>query len=376
MTTPENGTQNPNADMSLREQFAQAAYGRTVDAVMSDPERDFSEIVTAAISANMDIIYGEHHMYIDETMNQMISAINNAPENRIKAVTLELPTEMQTLFEPDTFHSMDERQFAIQVSMTMRNSLLLEAERMIENGEISEDQFIAVSHHIDNIAAQELELLGDPGFNIEATVPAAIQRMAAVAIEKGIPVIANDVDRQRGVAAYMSMLDDETLRFSSEQVSQYLAAGVDDRSDIEHLETMGVDIQGDGVILAHRGFLHIDNTYANGAHEYGYDEILESKGRSVLTVGILPQEMHYTSPDNADFYILSDNLGEKSRVNRIMYMTPEESQQVVEDFVVDFNPDEDSGLVDPNETLEADADFEPAEPYAPQTPPAGSPFKP
>ena len=29
MTTPENGTQNPNADMSLREQFAQAAYGRT-----------------------------------------------------------------------------------------------------------------------------------------------------------------------------------------------------------------------------------------------------------------------------------------------------------------------------------------------------------
>ena len=338
--------------------------------------RDFSEIVTAAISANMDIIYGEHHMYIDETMNQMISAINNAPENRIKAVTLELPTEMQTLFEPDTFHSMDERQFAIQVSMTMRNSLLLEAERMIENGEISEDQFIAVSHHIDNIAAQELELLGDPGFNIEATVPAAIQRMAAVAIEKGIPVIANDVDRQRGVAAYMSMLDDETLRFSSEQVSQYLAAGVDDRSDIEHLETMGVDIQGDGVILAHRGFLHIDNTYANGAHEYGYDEILESKGRSVLTVGILPQEMHYTSPDNADFYILSDNLGEKSRVNRIMYMTPEESQQVVEDFVVDFNPDEDSGLVDPNETLEADADFEPAEPYAPQTPPAGSPFKP
>ena len=328
MPIPENNLNPLISAPSLQEHFTQAAFNDTVQQVMTDPGRDFSDITQAAIAADMDIIYGEHHGYIHDTMRQIVTALQNAPEGRIKAVSLETPVETQTLFEPAAFMEMDQNAFVKQYYVLIGENLQNEADIMLERGDISPQQHEAVEIYVNTQISRLANSVDQPHFDADRTVQGAIYHAAKAAIEKGIPVIANDMNRERGVAAILSSVDDESVRMSPEEVMHFMEANMDDRSDVAQLEAMGVDVQGDGVLLVHRGYYHINNSAAHNGEFYGYDEVLESMGRSVLTVGILPEDMHYSSPEDADFYIKADGYSEMPDVNRIRYIKPDEAGEL------------------------------------------------
>ena len=280
----------PNADMSLRDQYAQYAYGRTIAEVMTNPERDGSEIAVAAARAGMDVVFGEEHTAIAETMRQIAHMTESLPDGHIKAIALEFPVEMQELFDPVALRDMSLGEFALRSMEIEVDGFENTIEQMLESGAINQDQFDYINGNL--ISGREFlaRAREDPDTVLEVQgAYEPIYEMAQTAIENGTQVIAADMDRERviGILLADSFLPDN-IRMQDSDLERLLNSGVDDRSDVELLQDMGVDLSGEGVLLAHRGYHHINGhgfgEQAQTEQINGIDDILEQSGRGVLTV--------------------------------------------------------------------------------------------
>lgn len=285
----------PNADMSLREQFAQYAYGKTIAAVMTNPAHDPSEIAAAAGRANMDIVFGEEHAVVWETMEQIQKVLESAPAGHYKGVALEIPTELQVLLTPEALKALSQEDFVAAASIAYEHSVQVAARNMLEYGTIGPSQY-------DTIMKNKLaESLADTG------IFEPIYQMAQTALLKGTPVYAADANVDRGAAMFLYMTGD----MSTDDFKRILKEGMDDRSDVDWLADRGVDLSSAGSLIVHRGYNHINGTAGGVLGAAGFDDLLEAKGRSVVTIAVVEDNGYVSSqplpPDPANFTIKVDD---------------------------------------------------------------------
>lgn len=335
MAEPENTDNQIVSDVerSLCGEFTQAAYERTFAEVMGNPERDGIEILEAAACANMDIIFGEDHSVMADTMKQIALLTESLPMGHVKAIALEMPVDMQEIFDPDTLRETDpdeliQRIFMIDIEFT--ESVIGQAHDI---GDINGDQYDYLMDEMSDLRGKLQEIFKDPDMisGLRQTVPGQIYEMAKTALEHGTPVIAADVDRQREVAIMLNGNPGvpEHLRMSQSDFERLLNQGVDDRSDVELLKDFGVDLDGPGVLVAHRGYAHINGVglgeQANIEQTNGIDDILERSGRSVLTIEIGLNYLPFGGgPDPADI-VLQVNGAREVQLVRSAHQ-PEEEQ--------------------------------------------------
>lgn len=283
----------PKEGMSLREQFAQYSYNEM------EAEAGTAAIMKAA-SEGKDIVFGETHSATAETMKQMTHIAENAPEGHIKAIALELPVGMQELFDPATIKDMSKEDFIMRAKEIEYETTMSYAEEMYEAGVIREDQF----NYMDEFYSyklQKLEAISDyPEMVQHFTKDSPYEpfyEMAKTALDNGIPVYAADADGHRLVPVFLNHPETPPdLRMDIEQAYEIMNQGIDDRSDVEYLRDMGVDLDGPGALLAHRGYAHINGSAqgeaGNTEQSNGMDDVLERSGREVLSV--------YVGPDSGD----------------------------------------------------------------------------
>lgn len=316
----------PNADMSLRDQFAQYAYGKTIAAVMSDPARDVSEIAIAASRANMDVIFGEEHTVLQQTLKQIGTLLENAQPGQFKGVALEMSVDLQVLLTPDSLANLSREDFIYAAMLTDAQSMAATADTMLAAGEIDAVQ----SGFIHDIAQDLSQKIEDD--RASGVVPdeqdwamyGALYDLSQKAAEKEIPVYAADMDRQRLVGMILNGMPDADLHMPTTQFGRIFEKELDDRSDVKYLEDMGVDIKAPGSLIVHRGYGHISSYSFLGdtiRSPKGFDDILEERGRHVVTFGVIDEmgvgkQMIFHDP--ADFTI-DTGMGNVGRLDRSDY---------------------------------------------------------
>ena len=294
-------SKSPNQDMSLRDQFAQYGFGRKVAEVMTDPSRDADELVVAAAHAGMDVVFGENHNVFSETMRRISNALNNAPD-QIKAIVLEAPIEVQPFLEPDALSEMPIELWTVKVGEAFVRSYNDAIEEMYSGDEITQPQYDFLKKDVEDT----LRLIhSEP--DIIFGNPVAMRDMAIRAAEKGVPVIAGDVNRRRGVAFNLTKIEvPENIKMMNSQAQEIINEGLDDTSDIEHLKLLGIDLTSEGIIIAQRGFYHISDKYNHN----GFDDVLEREyDRNVVTFSVHPAESGSDvrlARDPVDFLLFQD----------------------------------------------------------------------
>ncbi len=290
----------PNADMSLRDQFAQYAYGKTIAEVMTTPGRDISEIAAAAGRANMDVVFGEEHTAIQQTMDQIGKLLDSAPNGHFKGVALEVPPELQESLNPSALRSLSREEFVEQASAAYEQSTFNSAFLMREAGTITDDQYESVIN--TDIKA----------FMAQSGMMETIYDMAQKALEKGTPVYAADVNQERSVGMVLAAHG----KISIDDFFNLMREGTDDRSDAAWLEDQGVNLDSSGPMIVHRGKFHIDGFSSlpdmpgKPIETKGFDDILQDKGRHVVTIAVIekdgPLAKFPAMPDPTDFTVKVD----------------------------------------------------------------------
>lgn len=279
----------PNADMSDRDQREQYAYGKTIAAVMTDPERDFAEISSAAARANMDVVFGENHDAMDITMRQIKALIDSSPDGHIKAIALEFPVEMQELFDPVALQDMTREEFMIGMVRAQIDSYFHELDIAEDTGLITYKQHDFLFDHYK----KKEEGNAEECFRSEVCVAETLNEpfvsvydVAVAAAARNIPVIAADVGRQRLVAHRLDrqLHPDipENIAMSFREIDEVFDAEMDDRDDVELLKDFGIDIEGEGIVIVHRGYAHINDmsrVNPDVSLTNGFDDVLERAGR-------------------------------------------------------------------------------------------------
>lgn len=291
----------PKEGMSLREQFAQYSYNEM------EVEAGTAAIMEAA-SEGKDIVFGETHSATAETMKQMTLIAENAPKGHIKAIAVELNVGMQELFDPVAIRDMSMEDFAMRASQIEYEATMSYAEEMYEAGTISEEQYNYMDEFYSS-KLKQLEALSDYPEAVQHYLRDSMYKpyyeMAKTALDNGIPVYAADADGHRLVPVFLNHPETPPdLRTDIEQAHEIMNQGTDDRSDVEYLRDMGVDIDGPGALLAHRGYAHINGfSYGEAGkteQSNGMDDVLERSGREVLSV--------YVGPDSGDANVAHKRL--------------------------------------------------------------------
>ncbi|MAE52096.1 MAG: hypothetical protein CMH27_09830 [Micavibrio sp.] len=302
------------ADMSLCGEFTHAAYDQTYAAVMDDPSRDAPELLIAAACANMDIVFGEDHRDMASTMEQIMGLTKALPGGHIKAIALEYPVEMQEVFDPVIMRDIGFEDFLRKAFLLDLEATRSLADDMMQSGDIRADQH---AYLMNKLQTQVEMLLNVPDLEnmMRGSSLEGLYQMVKTAAEHGVPVIAADMHRERliGIRLANPAMPYE-LRMSDDDFDALFNQGVDDRSDVERIKDMGVDLDGPGILLVHRGYAHINGTgfgaSAGVEQTNGIDDILERSGREVVTVEIGSIDVPDRSvPDPADLSLAIDDMG-------------------------------------------------------------------
>lgn len=320
------------AEKGLCEEFTRVAYDQTFAEVMRNPARDGDDILKAAACADMDIIFGEDHSVASETMRQIAELTGSLPEGHVKAIALESPVEMQELFDPATLQDISLQEFAYRSFVIDIEQIETLAGEMLEAGGINEAQHAYLMEHAadQRRTLDETFAIPDIADRLQYTFPGQMYEMAKTALENGTPVIAADADRQRQIGLILSdVIVPEDIRMSDAEFADLFHQGVDDLSDVDLLKDMGIDLDGPGVLLVHRGYAHINGKgwgeAAGTEQTNGIDDILERSGREVLTIEIGPDyAAHSDVPDPADISLNVDGMGE-AQLDRSAYQASEGS---------------------------------------------------
>lgn len=390
MADPEDD--NPNANMSMREQFGQYAFGRTVADVMTNPERDASEIVNAAARAGMDVIFGEDHRLNSETIDQMRNVMESMRPEHVKAIVFESPVEVQHFLEPSTVQSLTLEEFFQGYVEAEAQSMATKINQMYEENALSQWQY--------EILMLEEELIMEDFRNIPPELVSEfaqsiepLYNLVLDAAERGIPVIAADIDRNRGTAimiAEMGIWDPDGMDI--DDADRILHEEMDDTSDVEYLERLGINSEDPGVMIVHRGYDHINNIITRGIAGNlldlpatdGFDEVLENQGRHVLTVAVQydyerGQSTYGIVTDPADIAIYMNSWTGELELDRSEYAG--ESQFAPQNPFLDDENIAPDGSASPNYDVDGPIppgldDQEPAVSEHPLYDPALDPFKP
>lgn len=325
----------PNEEISLRDQYAQYAFGRTVSEVMTNPERDVSEITAAAARAGMDVILGEEHDLTEETLRQMRAVMEAVPADQIKAIIMEAPLEYQEFYEPSFIEGTTFGEFVRYVINadltsqynTMKDMVLDETITMDEYDWYGDRNLMPLFEDVSNLSNEELE--AEYGDLLRGDF-----EMLRDAAERGIPVIAADVDRRRIILGDLAVSPPPDMQISPEdyrarlmEAAKTFAAELDDSSDLGYLHSLGFNTSEPGILLIHRGQSHITGIRPKGVPEgeelpptKGFDDLLEERGRHVLTVSVVPDIMrdgmpHFeiTDPTDLNIYVHPDGQSELDR---------------------------------------------------------------
>jgi len=291
-------------------QMAQYGYGRTILREMTSDDPNVSNVTSAAIRTGMDVVYGESHDVMSSTMDNIISDIKNSPVGSIKGIALELPTELQSLFDPKTLSTISEEEFIYRFQEEGITTVINAAENMKMSGEITKDQHGFIE---DLSSSYDIPTKG-PRFERISSV----YKMAVVANENNIPVYAADDNVRRAVAAVLIKADDPNIKISIEQFKDLFDEGLDDGSDMKFLVNSGVDIDAAGSLIIHRGYGHIYGDSYNGAENVnGMDDLLERKGRDVATVAVVSpyHKIFLDAVDTADFEVIVNEDGTEEVLN-------------------------------------------------------------
>lgn len=110
---------------------------------------------------------------------------------------------------------------------------------------------------------------------------------------------------------------------SFREIDEVFDAEMDDSDDVELLKDFGIDIEGEGIVIVHRGYAHInDRSRVNPGASLtnGFDDVLERAGRYVVTVKV---DVAYSGvaigPDTADFNIEKSGEHEGGVLDRSAY---------------------------------------------------------
>lgn len=298
----------------LKQQYGYYAYGQTVAAVMSDDARKPEEITAAAARAGMDVVFGEDHTVTQATMRQISALIESQPAGYFGGIVLEAPPEMQDLFMPETLQAMSKAEFTVRFSELDSHIRMRDAATIRDDGYIRMDQYEA---YID---AEKAFLEGEikaaqSQERVEASAAGHYYDMAKIAVEYKVPVYAADVDRARGPAGHLF-----NMGFINQDVYDEISgSGLDDRSDALWLEQAGLSMEKGGKpLVIHRGYEHINGgSVRYGVQTEGMDDLLEAKGRGVLSVSVLSDGVTKfmsknpaVDPDPADIKLVADKGGE------------------------------------------------------------------
>lgn len=266
-----------------------------IEKILAAPDIEPSIVPAAAAANGMDVIFGEQHSLAISAMEEVAKLVQSQPFGYFGGIALELPVEAQEILTPEALSTLSRDEF-------------VDAMVGLEN----ESRRNTVSDLLDQglIDGEQAQLVYDASKTIKVTDDyrekrASIYDMAQVAIEYGTPIYAADVDRSRVVFNDLFKLNGyhHGTQLSIEELNENFARGMDDRSDMEYLANMGVDVSAEGKpLIISRGITHLDGvSQLLGVKTEGFDEVLEAQGRSVLTVGIIEKgTRHEPVPDPVD----------------------------------------------------------------------------
>ncbi|MEM8833952.1 MAG: hypothetical protein AAGB32_05370, partial [Pseudomonadota bacterium] len=316
--------------------------------IMTDPNRTPISIGDAAIDAGMDVIYGEYHSEAGDTFYDIEQLVRNASDGQIEGILLEYPPGMQEIFTPDYLRNNTIEDFARDWGNALIDDDISAAQTLLDQGVISQeyfDEYTAELESFRNIPYSELDEDQRNGIN-------SLYRMASAADDRDIPVIANDVDPERAVtidvtnrivsrissdralqsrlqgaseAEQLAILDDlvrETSGISSyEELLRIEDQSMNDRSDVQAAQDAGINLDSDGSLIIHRGLAHIDGSSdipRDTPNPNEYDDLLEERGRDVVTIEIAPEEGQQNRREN-----LENGTGPSDRTDFTVRITPE-----------------------------------------------------
>jgi len=274
-----------------------------MERVLATPDMEPSLVPAAAAANGMDVVFGEVHDRTVEAHAEVSKLLQSQPYGHFGAVALEVPVEVQEILTPEALSSMTREEFKIEFQRLEMDSKVNTTHAMLNEGLIDADQYTLM-----------MNVLPSSQFTDEyLEKKAAIYDVAQVALEQGVPVYAVDMERDRVIFHDLFLLG----ALSEEEYGEVIAKGMDDRSDVERLADMGVDLsEGSKPIIVNYGKTHIDNGMLyNGQEIDGFDDILEEYGRNVFTVGVINKGyVSIDGPDKLDVNILADKSGDTELV--------------------------------------------------------------
>lgn len=280
------------------------------------PRNEVLAMTVDAVNNSQHIVIGENHAVTTSTMKLIADTINGACDKPIQGIILELPVNMQNIFEEDILN--DKFKFEIEFRQAMLDSKLHSALELLSEGYINNEQFAALLEVFELDALTISHLKNSDNELLLRHDHQSFREMALTALDQNIPVIAADIDRKRLVASQLSRFDDESLRIDDDTLFSIMSSEVDDRSDFELISQLGFDIDDptSGVLIVHRGLAHLTNVLDKGSPTVGADEVLEGSSMGVLVIANLPA--HYDPnrdvPDPVDVSIAADPSGINFRI--------------------------------------------------------------
>jgi hypothetical protein len=280
------------------------------------PKNEVLAMTVGAVNNSQHIVIGENHAATASTMKLIADTINGACDKPIQGIILELPVNMQSIFQEEILN--DKFKFEIEFRQAMLDSKLDAAMELLGEGYINNAQFTALveSFELDALAIGDLK--SSDNELLLRHDHQSFREMALTALDQNIPVIAADVDRKRLVAFQLSRFDDESLRIDGDTLHAIMSREVDDRSDFELISQFGFDIDDptSGVLIVHRGLAHLTNVLDKNSPTVGADEVLEGSSMGVLVIANLPAHFdpNRDVPDPVDISIAADASGSNFRI--------------------------------------------------------------
>jgi len=237
---------------------------------------DAQSYINQAVQSGKDVVFGEEHQSISHTFSLMEKTIQDNP-NGVGAIVLELSPSIQDLIEQAGTGEVSQENFILQARINTEQEYLELAGGLLNEGRINQEQYdwyeTFINDRIDSILNRDGGAYSDADFTQDQVVFGTVYFLAQTCHENNTPLIANNFGRERSVLAD---LNDLTL----DDWVQYIS----DRADFENL-LQTINLETTGPILVHRGANHIQNVGGENNRD-GMDDLLEERGRDVLTVGV------------------------------------------------------------------------------------------